>query len=267
MKRRPFLRTAAGTAAVLAGSTASYGAVKSAAATGSGTLAGMTLEKLRDRYVPFSTMNSSRSRTVCNRHRIRRLHVCGRPGRDTAPHRQGLLYPAGESGPYRICTTTWRKTSATVRWRGGRSSSSSKRKPSGDAMWPRSMTRTGETKSQPTDRDLRDMFQSRRVSPNSRKRPRGAVREIAREIMRKSSGLYDRPDYQPESAGDLSGPDAKTDARGADRRGVDGVHLSHHPTAGTGSGMRRRRRCRTKYRRPDEPSLQSGFGLNENRQP
>jgi mannose/cellobiose epimerase-like protein (N-acyl-D-glucosamine 2-epimerase family) len=83
-----------------------------------------------------------------------------------------------------------------------------KTRPSGDAMWPRRMSRTGEAQSDPTEEIYGDMFIAQGLAEFAKASGDLQYRTIAKEIMKKCLRVYDRPDYQPGIGRTYLGPDA-----------------------------------------------------------
>jgi len=210
MKRRPFLMTAAGTAAALTVNPASSGAAKASAAAGPGTLAGLTLKELRGRYHSFLydeflqfvdkyVIDTEHGGFMCGADRDgTRLHT----DKDSWYTGRGIwtysyLYNNVEKNGHYLDVA--RRAVEFVL----------KAKPSGDAMWPRKMSRTGEVKSEPTDEIYGDMFIAQGLAEFAKASGEARYHEMAKEIARKCVRVYDRPDYQPGIGRTYLGPDAK----------------------------------------------------------
>jgi len=80
--------------------------------------------------------------------------------------------------------------------------------PLGDSMWPRSMTRTGEAKSKPDDQVYGDMFIAQGLAEFSKASGDAKYRAVAKDIMRKCIRVYARAEYQPGTGRTYLGNDA-----------------------------------------------------------
>ncbi|MHB9029774.1 MAG: AGE family epimerase/isomerase [Candidatus Latescibacterota bacterium] len=211
MNRRPFLKTSAGTALALAASPRVNAQSKrnAPAVDSDGLLAGLTLQELRDRYrsflydefLPFMdkyVIDAELGGFMCGVDRDgRRLHT----DKDSWFTGRGIwtysyLYNNVEKNEH--FRETARKAVEFVL----------KTKPSGDVMWPRGMTRTGEAKAKPDDQVYGDMFIAQGLAEFAKASGDAQYRAIAKEIMRKCIRVYDRPDYQPGIGRTYLGADA-----------------------------------------------------------
>ena len=81
-------------------------------------------------------------------------------------------------------------------------------KPSGDNMWPRKLTRTGEAKRKPTDEVYGDLFIAHGLAEFSKASGDDRYYEIAKDLLEKCLRVYDRSDYQTHIAKTYLGTDA-----------------------------------------------------------
>ncbi len=214
MKRRTFLGTSAGTAALVTGLSLRENAIaqprsKTIMATEHGTLAGMPLSELRDRYKSFlfdEFLPFMDSYVIDNEYGG---FMCGADRDGTRVHTDKDSWYTGRGiWTYAYLYNNVKKDEHYLDIARKAVEFILKIKPSGDNMWPRRMTREGKPKGELSDQVYGDMFIAHGLAEFAKASGEDRYRIIAKEIMEKCIRVYDRPDYQAESGRSYLGKDA-----------------------------------------------------------
>lgn len=216
MKRRHFLTASFGTAAFLA--TGQVGCKKAndtlseqdRSVTDGGKLAGLTLPQLRDQYrydlfedfLPFMEkhiIDHEYGGFMCNADRDGTLISTDKNSWYEGRGIWAYAFLYNNLAKKEKYLDVARKSVEFIL----------KNQPPGDQLWPRLLSRNGEPKSPPATQIYGDLFIAEGLAEYYKATGEKTYWDLARQILNKCIGIYDREDYVPDIGRTYLGPNAQ----------------------------------------------------------